>query len=79
MNVFLMAGGFPLSIILKNDRKKYYRVLAEADTDNYKSLVNFIAQAVLRSLNIYLDIITPADKKENFVWGNYLDLLLWKY
>lgn len=67
MNIFLMKYGFPLTIILKNDRKKYYRVLAEADFGNYKPLVKFIAQAVLRSLNIYLDVLIPAAKKENLI------------
>lgn len=67
MNIFLMQYGFPLTIIQKNDRQKYYRVLASADNGNYKPLVIFIAQAVLRSLNIYLDVLTPSDQKENFI------------
>lgn len=67
MNIFLMQYGFPLTIIQKNDRQKYYRVLAAADNGNYKPLVLFIAQAVLRSLNIYLDVLTPSKEKENFI------------
>jgi len=67
MNIFLMQHGFPLAIIQKNDRQKYYRFLAAADSGNYKPLVNFVAQAVLRSLNIYLDVLTPAKEKENFI------------
>ena len=66
MNVFLMAHGFPLVIIQKNDRQKYYRVLSEADNANYKPLAKFIAQAVLKSLNIYLDVLTRL-KKENWI------------
>ena len=31
LNLHLMQNGFPLTIILKNDRKKCYRVLAQAD------------------------------------------------
>jgi Fic family protein len=31
MNLLLMQYGFPLVIILKNDRKKYYNVLSQAD------------------------------------------------
>jgi hypothetical protein len=30
-------------------------------------LVNFIAQAILRSLNVYLDVFTPVDKKEQWI------------
>lgn len=67
MNIFLMQYGFPLAIIQKNDRQKYYRALAASDIENYKSLVLFVAQAVLRSLNIYLDVLTPSKDKENFI------------
>jgi Fic family protein len=63
MNVFLLQNGYPLVIILKNDRKKYYRVLALADKGEYEPLVTFIAQAVERSLDIYLKVLTPMNKK----------------
>jgi Fic family protein len=67
MNVFLMNYGLPMTIILKNDRGKYYRALALADAGKPKTLVNFIGQSVLRSLNIYLDSLTESDKKEKFI------------
>ncbi len=67
MNIFLMEYGFPLVIIQKNDRQKYYRVLSEADSGNYKPLINFIGQSVLRSLNIYLDTLTPSKEKEKYI------------
>ncbi|MFH0851526.1 MAG: Fic family protein [Candidatus Peregrinibacteria bacterium] len=54
MNILLMRRGFPLAIILKNDRKKYYRVLQAADRGSAAALVLFIAQAVERSLDLYL-------------------------
>lgn len=38
MNVLLMKAGYPLSIILKTDRKKYYRVLERADNGDPKPL-----------------------------------------
>ena len=67
MNVFLLQDGYPLVIILKNDRKKYYRVLARADKGDYSTLVKFIAQAVERSLDIYLKVLTPVGKtKEKY-------------
>lgn len=67
MNVFLLQNGYPLVIILKNDRKKYYRVLARADKGEYEPLVTFIAQAVERSLDIYLKVLTPMHKvREKF-------------
>lgn len=54
MNIILMRSGFPLAIILKNDRKKYYLALQHADRGNPAALTLFIAQAVERSLDIYL-------------------------
>lgn len=54
MNVILMRYGYPLAIILKNDRKKYYRVLQAADKEKSGAIVLFIAQAVERSLDLYL-------------------------
>lgn len=87
MNVFLLQNGYPLVIILKNDRKKYYRVLARADKGEYAPFVTFIAQAVERSLDIYLKVLTPMHKiREQYCsllelsWGTpysakYLNLL----
>ena len=67
MNIFLMHFGYPLVIIQKNDQKKYYRVLQMADNGNCKPLVQFIAQTTLRSLNIYLDTLTPSKDKEKYI------------
>ncbi len=68
MNLLLMQVGYPLVIILKNDRKKYYDVLGKADTGTYEPLVQFIAQSIERSLDIYLKALTPATtKQEKFV------------
>jgi len=62
-NLILMQVGFPLSIILKNDRKKYYRVLTKADSGDCEPFVRFIAQTVERSLDIYFKVLTPTNKK----------------
>jgi len=68
MNLLLMQAGYPLVIILKNDRKKYYEVLDKADSGNYEPLVKFIAQSIERTLDIYLKTLTPAtQKQEKFV------------
>ncbi|MBI5135115.1 Fic family protein [Candidatus Uhrbacteria bacterium] len=68
MNVLLMRAGYPLVVILNNDRKKYYDVLAKADTGVYEPLIRFIAQSVGRSLDIYLKTLTPATtKQEKFI------------
>ena len=70
MNLILMHHGYPLVVILKNDRKKYYRVLSQADKGDYQPFVRFIAQAVERSLNIYLKVLLPAKTNE----GKYIPL-----
>lgn len=60
MNLLLMREGYPLGVILKNDRKRYYDTLEAADRGDYAPFVRFIAQAVERSINIYLQIIGPS-------------------
>ncbi len=65
MNLLLMHEGYPLVIILKNDRKKYYDVLQKADSGNYKPLIMFIAQAVERTANIYLKVLPQAKSSTN--------------
>jgi Fic family protein len=68
MNLFLMQAGYPLVVIMKTDRKKYYDVLDKADKGKYEPLVKFIAQSIERSLDIYLKTLTPATtKQEKFV------------
>lgn len=68
MNIVLMRAGYPLVVILKNDRKKYYRVLEAADKGNYTLLMKFVMQAVERSLDMYLKTLTPASQhRERFL------------
>jgi Fic family protein len=68
MNVTLLRAGYPLVVILKNDRRRYYRLLAEADHGNLVPFARFIAQAVQRTLDIYLKVVTPGKRtKEKFI------------
>jgi excisionase family DNA binding protein len=68
MNLLLLRAGYPLVVILKNDRKKYYDVLAKADKEKYEPLIKFVAQSVERSLDIYLKTLSPAEKgREKFL------------
>lgn len=67
MNLILMGNGYPLSIILKQDRKKYYNALAKADAGQIVPLVNFIAQTVERSFDIYLKTLAPQKTKEQLL------------
>ena len=62
MNLFLIRKGFPPAIILTNDRKKYYTALNQANKGDYKKLILVIAQAMERSLNIYLNALPDGDE-----------------
>ncbi|MBN2251722.1 MAG: Fic family protein [Candidatus Altiarchaeota archaeon] len=55
MNLFLMRHGYPVSMVLKVDRKKYYDCLKKADKGDVKPFIDFIARNVERSLDLYLD------------------------
>ena len=56
MNLFLIRHGYPITMVLKVDRKKYYRVLKEADKGEMKSFIDFIGRNVERGLDLYLDV-----------------------
>lgn len=64
MNLILMQKGYPLVMILKNDRRRYYDSLDKADKKNYKPFIHFIAQALERSLNIYLRTLLPVTRSK---------------
>jgi Fic family protein len=55
MNLILMKFGYPPAIILKNNRKQYYRSLNLANKGDYKAFVLLIAQALERTLDLYLE------------------------
>jgi excisionase family DNA binding protein len=57
MNLFLMQRGYPVTMVLKVDRKKYYSRLREADSGEIKPFVDFIARDIERSLDLYLDAL----------------------
>lgn len=65
MNIILLQAGYPLVVILKNDRKKYYEALSKADKGNLLPFIGFIAQSVERSLNIYLETILDSKSKDD--------------
>ncbi|PJA07311.1 MAG: Fic family protein [Flavobacteriales bacterium CG_4_10_14_0_2_um_filter_32_8] len=61
MNLLLMQKGFPPAIILKNDRKKYYEALNQANKGNYQKLMLLMCQSIERTLNIYLSALPNND------------------
>ena len=64
MNLLLLKVGFPPAIILKNDRKKYYDALNQANKGSYQKLCLMMVQALERSLNIYLNAMPGTDDYE---------------
>lgn len=86
MNLLLMQQGFPPAIILTNDRSKYYSALNEANKGRYGKLMLLMAQAIERTLNIYLNTmpentseyteISNLVEEENLPYGQeYISLL----
>lgn len=63
MNLLLMRNGFPPAIILKNDRKKYYEALNQANGGNYQKLTLLMCQSLERTLNIYINALPGNDKE----------------
>jgi len=61
MNLLLMRKGFTPAIILKNDRKKYYEALNQANSGNYQKLILLMSQALERTLNIYISSLPDND------------------
>jgi Fic family protein len=61
MNLLLMRKGFPPAIILKNDRKKYYEALNQANGGNYQKLTILMCQALERTINIYISSLPDND------------------
>ncbi|MEZ4915840.1 MAG: Fic family protein [Chitinophagales bacterium] len=66
MNLLLMKAGFPPAIILKNDRKKYYAALNQANNGNYQKLLLLIAQAAERTIDIYLSALPSTDLDDDY-------------
>lgn len=64
MNLVLLQKGYPPAVILHVDRKKYYRVLREADAGRRKNFNAFVARAVDRSLAIWLNAVSTGKQGE---------------
>ena len=60
MNLVLMRNGYPPAVILTVDRKRYHRVLKEADHDRHSGFLAFIGRSIDRSLSIYLNTLKSA-------------------
>lgn len=62
LNFALMQAGYPPAIIQKEERSRYYDVLdAACLTQCYDGITLLVAEAVQRSLDIYLQLLAPAN------------------
>lgn len=66
-NSILMKEGYPIVVILKNDRTKYYKALQKADKGKIEDFVFFISQAVERSLDLYMRAIKSSTKENTLM------------
>lgn len=64
MNLVLLQKSYPPAVILHVDRKKYYRVLREADAGRLKNFNAFVARAADRSLAIWLNAVSTGKQAE---------------
>ena len=72
MNLVLMRDSYPPIVILNKERKRYFDTLEKAHFGNLKDFFNFIARAVERSLNLYLNALEPTRKETEFLSLNDL-------
>lgn len=67
MNLLLMRSGYPIAIIQKNDRAKYYNALDDADAGEMLAIIRIVAQAVERTLNTYLRAIVKSSAQSELL------------
>lgn len=61
-NLYLIGRNYPVIVLKKEDRKKYYQYLQSADSGNLSPFSNFIAKAVDESLTVYLSVYGGYDE-----------------
>ncbi len=55
-NLYLLRENYPVIVLKKEERKKYYKYLKSADSGDLSPFSNFIAKAVDESLSLYLSV-----------------------
>jgi len=61
-NFYLMTEGYPIIIVKKEDRQKYYQALRKADHGDLSEFTLFIMQTVHESLQHYLSSFIEEDR-----------------
>ena len=53
MNLLLMRNGYPIAIITKEERSRYYDALEESQSGNLSPFIQLVCESVLESLEAY--------------------------
>ncbi len=65
MNLVLLQKHYPITVLKQQKRKQYYAALQESDIGNFTNFVEFVAEAVLHSLQVYQKAINGENINEN--------------
>ncbi|MFA6248327.1 MAG: Fic family protein [Mucilaginibacter sp.] len=65
MNLILMQKGFPPAVIMMDDRTNYYSLLSRADNNDNWPFVEYIAERLQNSLQLYLKAANGGDIDED--------------
>ena len=65
MNLILMQKGYPPVVIKMDDRQNYYSLLSRADANDNWSFVEYIAERLLNSLQLFLKAAMGGDIDED--------------
>ena len=63
MNLILIQNGYPPAVIKMSERREYIDAVQKADNKNMEDFYNFVADAELESLELYLETVN-----KNIIW-----------
>jgi len=67
MNLILVRHGFPIAIIAKEDRLRYYDALEESQTSDLSSLLTLLTECIHESLEEYLRAAKEQSEKTEWL------------
>ena len=70
MNLILMRSGYPIAIITREDRLRYYDALEESQTSNLSPFIGLVAECIQESLEEYEE--ATHEQRQNVEWAQSL-------
>lgn len=67
MNLLLMRSGYPIAIVTREDRLRYYDALEETQSSDLSSLIGLISESVLESLEEWE--LAAEEQREQVEWA----------